>query len=63
MWHRCLVAEAKENFVTVRCYEKLPETALAHEDLRLGPRTDISIVAEFESLDAPELVLSDSLSF
>jgi hypothetical protein len=62
-WHRCLVAEAKQNFVTVRRHAKGPAMALAYEDLRLAPRSDVSIVAEAASLDAPELALPDSSSF
>ena len=34
-----------------------------HEDLRLAPRQEMSIVAESSALDAPELALSDSSSF
>jgi hypothetical protein len=37
--------------------------ALAYGDLRLAPRSDVSIVSEAASLDAPELALSDSSSF
>jgi hypothetical protein len=61
-WHRCLVAEAKENFVTVRRHPKGPAMALAYEDLRLAPRNNVSVVAEAASLDAPELALPDSSS-
>ena len=62
-WHQCLVAEAKDNFVTVRRHAKGPAMALAYEDLRLAPRQEMSIVAESSALDAPELALSDSSSF
>jgi hypothetical protein len=62
-WHRCLVSEAKKNFFTVRLHAKGPAMALAYEDLRFAPRSDVSIVAEAASLDAPELELSNSSSF
>jgi hypothetical protein len=42
---------------------KGPAMALAQEDIRLTPRSDLSIVAEAASLDAPDLALSDSSSF
>jgi Reverse transcriptase (RNA-dependent DNA polymerase) len=62
-WHRCLVSEANKNFVTVRRHAKGPAMALAYEDLRIAPRSDVSIVAEAASLDDPELALSNSSSF
>ena len=59
-WHRCIVAEAKQHFVTVRRHAKGPAMALAYEDLRIAPRNDVSVVAEAASLDSPELAIPNS---
>jgi hypothetical protein len=40
-WHRCVVAEAAQHFVTVRRHAKGPAMAPAYEDLRIAPRNDI----------------------
>jgi hypothetical protein len=62
-WHRCIVAEAKKHFVTVRRNKTGPALSLAYEDLRIAPSRDVSIVAEAASLDAPELSLEHSQTF
>jgi hypothetical protein len=59
-WHRCIVAEAKQHFVTVRRHANGPSMALAYEDLRITPRNDISVAEEAASLNSPGLAISDS---
>jgi hypothetical protein len=56
-WHRCIVAEAKQHFVTVRRHAKGPAMDLAYEDLRIAPRNEISVVAEAASLDSPGIAI------
>jgi hypothetical protein len=53
---------AKQHFVTIRRHENGPAMALSYEDLRLAPRGESSVFTEAESLDAPGLVLPDSLN-
>jgi hypothetical protein len=45
-WHRCIVAEAKQHFVTVRRHAKGLAMGLDYEDLQIAPRNDVSAVAE-----------------